>query len=286
MSLYQLKEKLLTNLKLLTGIQIYPFIPLHINLKKLNDLEAFKETANLIDELYGALENPYLAGEDSYPIVAQHIKELMPEVESNKSKILTYLSNYKISHDETGINPFLINVTTMEKAKPKGFANPDVNTDFEMVTKYLSFDDLYKRLNKFLSNLNFLYEQLEMKTKRENKQDKILENKFPPLPDCFIDPADFKKYFHAPQIADIYEAYDDGTFHLKKGKKSYLACIAQRMSAKGKLIEEIKSNQDLAKVFCPYFNVDYDDKHEKQFEPKRANQVKREFYDFVMNLIK
>jgi hypothetical protein len=141
-------------------------------------------------------------------------------------------------------------------------------------------------LSKLFENLKFISTKIENNAKSKSNLNTNYEKKFPPLPECFLNPTDFKRIFNIPQIADIYEVHEDGTYHLKSGKKIYLACLAQRLRDKGKLIEEIKSNQDLARTFCPYFNIEFNSKHEKQFEPDRIEGVPRTFYELVVDLIR
>ncbi len=93
---------------------------------------------------------------------------------------------------------------------------------------------------------------------------------FPSLPECFKNKDDFYRYIQAPQVEDLYDTHEDGTYHLKIGKKVYLAGFAHRLKDTGKLIDEIKTNQDLAKVFCTFFHINFNRKEEKQFQPDRA----------------
>jgi hypothetical protein len=95
--------------------------------------------------------------------------------------------------------------------------------------------------------------------------------KFPPLSECFKDKNNFNKYIlNTLQVTELYDTNEDGTYHWKRGKKASLAGLAHNLLDKGLLIDNIKTNQDLARVFCPYFHVKFNITQDKQFEPGRA----------------
>jgi len=159
------------------------------------------------------------------------------------------------------------------------FDNP--KGDYPNIMNWKNFD----KIVEFVGLCRWIgYLQSMIKANDFNKEI-VIENRFPSLPDCFKNKELYKLVFFAPQVADLYDVLSDGTYHLKRGKKTYLACIAQRLLLKGALIESIKTNQDLARIFCPFFHVSFDSKHEKQFTPDRIATVPSEFYEIVINLI-
>lgn len=119
--------------------------------------------------------------------------------------------------------------------------------------------------------------QTEINLRGQNNEENISKN-YPSLPDAFRDKEYFNKVLSFIKVSDLYTLYDNKTYHLKKGKKVYLAGLAQRLLDTGKLIDEIKTSQDLARVFCPFFHVKFNQNEEKQFQPDRA---KVEYFDFI-----
>lgn len=93
---------------------------------------------------------------------------------------------------------------------------------------------------------------------------------FPPFPECFINKDDFKKYINHPRVEELYFTDEEGKYHLKTGRKSSIAGFAHNLKIKKKLIDTIKTNQDLAKVVCDFFHESYNKIEEKQFQPERA----------------
>jgi hypothetical protein len=114
-----------------------------------------------------------------------------------------------------------------------------------------------------------------LETYKPTKQD-IKE--FPPLPDCFIDKEFFYVMLEYPKVSELYTKQENSSYHLKQGKKAYLGGLAVRLLNTGKLKDVIKTNQDCARVFCRFFNVNFNAKEEKQFQPERA---KTEDFDFI-----
>lgn len=118
----------------------------------------------------------------------------------------------------------------------------------------------------------------------ENKLKEISEGvpkvkiEYPPLPECFNDKSYFVSLIKSPRINELFDIHTDGTYHLKNNKKSYLAGLAHQLLNLGKLVNDIKTSQDLARVFCPFFNVNYNAIEEKQFQPDRA---KTDYFDFL-----
>lgn len=139
--------------------------------------------------------------------------------------------------------------------------------DFEKVI------ELMARFHWVISILNVIVSKsFNSETKNLNL---IPEKYFPLLPDCFIDKQYFLNLLKNPLIEDLYTIWDDGSYHLKNDKKASLGGLAQRLLDIGKLKDFIKTSQDLAKVFCPFFNVKYNPKEDKQFQPSRSK-----LYDF------
>jgi hypothetical protein len=98
---------------------------------------------------------------------------------------------------------------------------------------------------------------------------KSFKKKFPPLPDCFKEKKDWEIIINSIQLNDYFEPLENNTYKWK-GNKNELAGLAHRNMNLGKLIDSIKTNQDLAKVFCSYFAVEFNPKEEKSFQPDRA----------------
>jgi|WetSurMetagenome_2_1015567.scaffolds.fasta_scaffold141207_2 hypothetical protein len=91
------------------------------------------------------------------------------------------------------------------------------------------------------------------------------------LPDCFLDKKYFETILNHPKVSDLYTKDSDGRLILKPNKKTHLAGLAHRLFEQGKLNPDIiKTYQDLARVFCPYFHVSFNPNGDKQFQPDRA----------------
>jgi hypothetical protein len=118
--------------------------------------------------------------------------------------------------------------------------------------------------------MDFTEKEIELNFTSKNPSDSINDS-LPPLQDCLID----KTYFYNdilknPKVSDHFTILEDGSYNWKR-TKSLLAGLAIRLNDTGKINNDIiKSNQDLARVFCPFFNVKFDPVREKQFEEKRA----------------
>jgi hypothetical protein len=278
MSLHELKLKFLGCLNGLTSVQIHPLIPLHVNLKLINDVDALKETTNLVEKLYSALEDLYLTGEYAYPILSNHINELIPEVERNKEKITIYLNNYKISHDETVTKLFVVDTVKLQKVKPIGYDKFE-DPDFEITFRYTMFESLHKQLDIFLKNLKFLKNQIERKTQLKTK---TISRPFeiPDLKEIFRD----EKYFEfiIQKTRGRFQDFDSTTGHYKwlKGDE-YLAAFAVRLREKNRLLNtnEIQNNQFLRKVFCKFFLIEISN---KTFQPNRINEKKKREFSFIV----
>jgi hypothetical protein len=289
MTVHELKVKYIANLHILDFYIHQTLLNKRVSLifkqKEFGGLNLdveMKETYKLGHELYGSLENLFLEGENVYPILSKYIKELNSEINNKNEHCLAILNDYREIVNEANIRLVLKSQSKEDNLND----SPNEDNDFFLLLRYASLENYSKSLSEFYENLKFISSQIENNTKPKNNSNTDHKKKFPPLPECFLNPTDFNKVFSIPQIADIYVIHKDGTYHLKRGRKIYLACLAQRLKDRGKLIEEIKSNQDLARTFCPYFNIKFNSKHEKQFEPERIGEVPRTFYDLVVDLIK
>jgi len=98
--------------------------------------------------------------------------------------------------------------------------------------------------------------------------------KLPPLPDCFNDKKYFLNLLKDPRISECYIILEDGSYNWTSTKVK-LAALAERLKIIGKLKDIIRTNQDLAKIFCLFFNVEFNEKTEKQFQSNRIG-----FHDF------
>jgi hypothetical protein len=279
MSPHELKVKFLSDLNLLTGVQTHPLIPLHINLQKINDPEALKETINLTDKLYSTLENLYLTGETAYPIVSKYINELIPEIEIHKEKILAYLSNYKISTDETSINLIVIDSIKLQKVKPKDYDESVNNPDFEIVFRYKMFESLNEKLDNLFGNLKFLNDQINRKTHSKNKSISH-PGEIPDLKEIFKSEIYFNHILERTK-GEFHKYYATaGQYEWIKGAE-YLAAFACQLRDKHRLKDtyKISNNQFLRKVFCKFFNLKTSN---KTFQPDRIDERKKAKFSFIV----
>ncbi len=110
------------------------------------------------------------------------------------------------------------------------------------------------------------------------KSTSLRNDSLPPLPHCFLD----QTYFYNtllidPRIKEYYEIHENGSYQWIESK-SLLGGLAVRLYDRGKIDKDvIKTNQDLARVFCPFFNISFNEKQEKQFQPDRAQTYKFSF---------
>lgn len=124
----------------------------------------------------------------------------------------------------------------------------------------------------------FVTSERVIKILEGNSRMKSKERMFPDLPDCFIDKNYFLEVLDNPRVRELYTVMANGSYQWTD-KKMNLAGFAIRLYSTGKLNNEIiKSNQDLAKVFCPFFNVRFDIKGDKQFQ---ANRADLSIFDFI-----
>jgi hypothetical protein len=161
--------------------------------------------------------------------------------------------------------------------------NIDVNSSYYVVydiRKLKDFDKVIDIMARF-QWLIIMFRNVESKSYNTEieKPDWIPKPKFPPLPDCFSDMDYFiNVILKNPKVSDLFTVDEKGLYYLKKNKKAYLGGLAVRLLNIGKLKYFIKTNQDLARVFCPFFHVEFNPVEEKQFQPDRA---KTDLYSFI-----
>jgi hypothetical protein len=143
------------------------------------------------------------------------------------------------------------------------------------IKKLRDFDkviELFARF-KWLIFLKTMIEAGEYNKKADVKKNLL------PLPECFLDQKYFTTILSNPKVSDLFTKHDDGSYNLKKGKKAYLAGLAHRLWDTGKLNKKVlKNHQDLARVFCPFFNAVFNENEEKQFQSERA---KTDYFNFI-----
>lgn len=93
--------------------------------------------------------------------------------------------------------------------------------------------------------------------------------KLPDLPDCFVRREEFDEVMKYPQIQELYTQNENGEYRWAPNKKNKLAGFAHRLNNTGKLKPGL-SNQDLARIFCPYFNIPFNPIDDRVFHPDRA----------------
>jgi hypothetical protein len=177
-----------------------------------------------------------------------------------------------IDHDEYYELLFrnvLVDIGLMEE-----YLNADINlnenTDWmQLVGKLKQFKEITDLLGRFMWSV-YLLNSIELKLDNYSINTNKEFRSLPTLPECFVIKEDFFKYLSIPQVTDLYDIDEKGNYYLKQGKKAFLAGFAHTLKNKGKLIDTIKSSQDLAKVFCSFFHVPYNKIEEKQFQPDRA----------------
>lgn len=100
----------------------------------------------------------------------------------------------------------------------------------------------------------------------------IEDNDLPPLPDCFKDERELWRILNIPKVEDLY-TLNDGKYYLQKDKKTHLAALAHRLLSLGKFKDFITTGQDLARVFCPFFNVTFNKKYEYSFKKSKSELI-------------
>jgi hypothetical protein len=152
--------------------------------------------------------------------------------------------------------------------------NIDINSYYVVydIRKLKDFDKVIDIMARF-QWLIMMFRNVESKlyNMEIEKPDWIHKTYFPPLTDCFNE----KDYFinvilKDPRVSDLFTVDENDHYYLKKNKKAYLGGLAVRLLNTGKLKTFIKTNQSLARVFCPFFHVDFNPVEEKQFQPGRA----------------
>jgi hypothetical protein len=238
------------------------------NFKRAFALVKYKNQKNFIqDELFKASEE--LTRVDlpcDWDLLYSKIDNIQRDIETAKEENrFTYI----IDHDDK--YEILFKDVFMNADVIEDYLNTDI--DFENPGSYWQLMRKIKHAEKFVELFGRFYWLVDLiniiESDEHSKEIKIAKQ-FSPLPDCFINKEDFHKYFSNPKVADLYFKNDEGVYFLKQGKKASLAGLAQILKNKGKLIDSIKTNQDLAKVFCTFFHVDYNKIEDKQFQPDRA----------------
>jgi|WetSurMetagenome_2_1015567.scaffolds.fasta_scaffold00070_9 hypothetical protein len=279
MSPHDLKKRLILYLNGLTfQHEINPLIPLHVNLRKINDLDVFVETHKVADEFYNVLENLYLQGSNSYPIILKHINDIIPEIEKCNNRISIYLKQYEISHKETSLDLILVDVRKLQRVRPIGyetFGNPDL----ELVANYNAYENLNQSLNKLINDLNFLKDQIGSIRVPKSKLSPNVQ-KVPDLKDVFINDQYFEKI--VAKTKGKFHEFDSTTGHYNwTAGDEYLAALAFRLREMHRLkyIYDINNNQFLRRVFSKFFHKEVS---EKTFQPSRVNERKKREFSFIV----
>lgn len=154
-----------------------------------------------------------------------------------------------------------------------GFMDDYLNTNFDRA----SFDNnTLRNFNSVIEILSYCVYLMQLKILERIPADKISIDSIP-LSDNLQDP-DLSPFFKDrkvwadlikdPRVRDHFEIMSNGNFKWI-GDKNLLAGFAHRLKNKGKLIESIITNQDLARIFCKYFHVSFNSSEEKSFQPSR-----------------
>lgn len=147
--------------------------------------------------------------------------------------------------------------------------------DTHTISKYESFSKFlatslpeYESISNFMADFVYLVIRMRQLSDASYK-DPQLTNRFPPLPECFKDPDYFKRVMADPRVSRLFTKSGD-RYQLRKGKKCYLGGLAHVLLNEGRLIDSIRTYQDCARVFCPFFNVKFHPVEEKSFQSDRA----------------
>lgn len=197
-------------------------------------------------------------------------KEIKTAMDENRYK-------YYIDHDEE--SEVLFHRVFIDAVLVEEYLNSDI--DLENPPSWGNIGEELKDFNKVVELIGryfWIVYLLNLVASNLDKKEVKPTKNFPPLPECFVNGEDFNKYFHIPQIKDLYDVNEKGLYYLKQGKKAFLSGLAHTLKNKGKLSESIKTSQDLAKVFCSFFHVPFNKIEEKQFQPDRA---RIEYFNFI-----
>jgi len=120
-------------------------------------------------------------------------------------------------------------------------------------------------------NRKILY-YTELKIINKQKAPQSAPAEYPPMRDCFKDGSYFDSLLKNPKLFEFISETDDG--YRWMGSKEELGGFAKRLKDKDKLIDTIlDTNQDCARVFCPFFHVEFNAKSEKSFQANRAEET-------------
>ncbi len=134
-----------------------------------------------------------------------------------------------------------------------------------LASHYSRLDKLYSPVIEKWIQKRVVLINLPAQQKENNTKNDIL----PPLPECFIDAKFWNALLLDPRLKDQYEKVDNEKYKWI-GKKNLLSGLAFKLLNKYKLIDSINSGQQLAKIFCSYFEVKFDLKDDRTFRPERA----------------
>lgn len=188
-------------------------------------------------------------------------------------------SDYTV--DENGFKTFYPSVTWEEGE------NGERTILFPFINLSLIGLDINKEVHRtfFIDHIELLHQLkyyrdalIQVTTKEKNNG----TNELPELANCFLDNGEFIKIMSMPQIVDLYSISDDGKYHWGKSK-IMLAVFAHKLYNTGKLNRSL-SFQDLAKVFCSYFNMPYNPREEKSFQPDRVEKAatnNKRYFSFI-----
>lgn len=181
--------------------------------------------------------------------------------ENRFTHLIDHDDEYEIFYKEVLVNAHLLHV----------YLNTNIDTEnpgsmWQLMEKIKCAEKMVDLLGRFywLGDLINIIESGDHPLKEKSA------TQFPLFPECFINKEDFKKYINHPMVEELYSTDEEGKYYLKPGKKSSIAGFAHNLLIKKKLIDTIKTSQDLAKVVCEFFHEPYDKIEEKQFQPARA----------------
>jgi len=119
-----------------------------------------------------------------------------------------------------------------------------------------------------LIRVRYSYDKMLLTLRQLLNKPEAKDNKIPSFEKCFWDYDFWTGLMTDPRILDKCELLENNTYKWK-GTKEDLAGLAHVLNNRDKLIRTF-SGQDLARIFCPYFNVDFKPGMEKSFQPDRA----------------
>lgn len=122
---------------------------------------------------------------------------------------------------------------------------------------------------------NYINEKINYYSELENININVInkpdKKDLPSLPDCFIDKSYFSEILKHPKISDLFTIMENDSYKWT-ANKARLGGLAIWLLNNKKLNPDLNlTNQDLAKIFCPFFSVTFNEKSEKQFQTNRAD---------------